>query len=344
MPLVFVGFVVATLALPVLAAAALVLDVLLRATRGRPWVALRLVAMLWVYLAAEVGGILGLFAIWLIAGLAGGGRRRRIVDRTYALQGAWATVLFGALRRLYSLRFEVEGDDAVEPGPILLFMRHASIVDTLLPSVLVTIPHGIRLRYVLKQELLSDPCLDIAGNRLPNAFVLRGSGESAREVARVRALACGLGPEEGVLIYPEGTRFTGAARRRALERLAARGDSELHGRGKAMKNVLPPRVGGPLALLEGNAEADVVVCAHHGLEGLARITDVWRGELVGRRIAVCFWRRPRNEIPAEHDERVRWLFEEWERVDRWISRVQGGSTPSASAAGEGGEGNSVSVS
>jgi hypothetical protein len=92
-----------------------------------------------------------------------------------------------------------------------------------------------------------------------------------------------------------------------------------------MENVLPPRVNGPLALLEGNAEADVVVCAHQGLEGLARITDVWRGELVGRRIRVRFWRRPRKEIPTDHDERVRWLFEEWERVDRWIGRVEGNS-------------------
>ncbi len=317
-PLVFIGFSLTTVMLPALVVAGVLVDVLRRATGKRPPVVLRLVAMLWAYLAAEVAGILGLFGIWLLAGRPGEARRRRIVDWTYALQCAWAVALFGALRRLFSLRFEVEGDDVVKPGPILVLMRHVSIVDTLLPSALVTRPHRIRLRYVLKRELLSDPCLDIAGGRLPNAFVQRGSGDSEREVARVRALARGLGPEEGVLIYPEGTRFTAEARRRALEHLARDG-GELYRRAQAMANVLPPRLGGSLALLEGNAEADVVVCAHHGLEGLARVRDIWNGDLVGRRIAVRFWRRPREQIPASRDERVRWLLQEWEQVDRWVT-------------------------
>ena len=319
MPLVFVGFALTTVALPVLVVAGSLVDVVRRATSGRPAVALRLVAMLWVYLAMEVAGIVGLFGIWLLAGPPGEVRRRRTVDWTYRVQCAWAAALFEALRRLFSLRFEVDGDDAVEPGPVLVLMRHTSIVDTLLPSTLVTRAHGIRLRYVLKKQLLSDPCLDIAGGRLPNAFVQRGSGDSEREVARVRALARELGPQEGVLIYPEGTRFTEEARRRALEHLAP-GGGELYRRAQSMANVLPPRLGGSLGLLEGNPEADVVVCAHHGLEGLARVADIWNGDLVGRRIAVYFWRRPREQIPASRDERVQWLLREWERLDAWVTR------------------------
>jgi 1-acyl-sn-glycerol-3-phosphate acyltransferase len=318
-PLVFVGFALTTVALPVLAAAALLVDVWRRATGGRPRVAVRLVAMLWVYLAMEMAGILGLLGIWLLAGPPGEARRRRIVDWTYAVQSAWASALFWSLRRLFSLRLDVEGDDVVKPGPVLVLMRHASIVDTLLPSVLVTRAHGVRLRYVLKQQLLFDPCLDIAGGRLPNAFVRRGSGDSEREIARVRALARDLGANEGVLIYPEGTRFTEEGRRHVLEHLARNG-GELHRRAQAMTNVLPPRLGGTLALLEGNDQADVVICAHHGLEGLARVKDIWNGDLVGRCIAVCFWRRPRAQLPASRDERVRWLLQEWEQVDAWINR------------------------
>ena len=41
----------------------------------------------------------------------------------------------------------------------------------------------IRLRYVLKHELRWDPCLDIVGWRLPNAFVRRGAQDTAGDVA-----------------------------------------------------------------------------------------------------------------------------------------------------------------
>jgi hypothetical protein len=43
------------------------------------------------------------------------------------------------------------------------------------PAILVSRPHGIRLRYVLKSELLADLCLDVAGPRLQ----LPGAGETA---------------------------------------------------------------------------------------------------------------------------------------------------------------------
>ena len=33
--------------------------------------------------------------------------------------------------------------------------------------------YHLRLRYVLKRELLWDPCLDIVGQRVPNIFVDR---------------------------------------------------------------------------------------------------------------------------------------------------------------------------
>ena len=70
----------------------------------------------------------------------------------------------------------------IPPAPILVVSRHASLIDTLLPGRYVTQPFGIRLRYVLKSELLVDPALDIAGNRLPNVFVDRG-GDTDRELA-----------------------------------------------------------------------------------------------------------------------------------------------------------------
>ena len=229
-PAIFLGLAAATLALPVLAVAALVLDL----ARRRRGIALRLVAMLWVFLAAEAAGIIVLFAVWVAAGPPGERRRRRLVrldlrgaerlDRR--APGSAAANLLAAHRG--------RGRRVIEPGPVLVLMRHASIVDTLLPAALITRRHGIRLRYVLKRQLLADPCLDIAGGRLPNAFVGRDSGDSEGEIARVRALARDLTAHDGVLIYPEGSRFTEEVRRHALERMAERGGL-VYERGRQMR-------------------------------------------------------------------------------------------------------------
>jgi 1-acyl-sn-glycerol-3-phosphate acyltransferase len=119
-------------------------------------------------------------------------------------------------------------------------MRHVSTADTLLPVLLFSRRHGVRLRYVMKRELLWDPCLDVVGQRVPSAFVRRDSGQPEREVALVVELGRGLGPRSGVLVYPEGTRFTAEKRLRALERIAASNQSYLLERAGALEQVLPP--------------------------------------------------------------------------------------------------------
>ena len=240
-----------------------------------------------------------------------------MLDRTYAVQRWWARTLFAAVTAAFRLRWSVRGAEEVAPGPVVVLMRHASIVDTLVPSVFVAAPGGLRLRYVLKRELLHDPCLDVAGNRLPNCFVDRSGERSAEEIARVRALAEGLGPRDGVLVYPEGTRFSGARLARVLERMR-QSDPERAERFAGLRCVLPPRRGGTLALLDAAPDADVVVCAHHGLDGLARIGDVWRGSLVGRRIEVSFRRIPRAQVPVG-PKRREWLDDLWQGLDEWVA-------------------------
>ena len=42
-----------------------------------------------------------------------------------------------------------------------MLLRHAGIADTIIPRVFYAIPQQVRLRYVLKKELLMDPCLDL---------------------------------------------------------------------------------------------------------------------------------------------------------------------------------------
>ena len=312
--------VVAPVALPLIA----VVDAARWLISRKHWMGVRLYSFGVVYLTAETAGLIALGATWVATGF--GRFRRPLLSWTFAIQQTWAGTLLGAARGIFGLRLEVENDEAISPGPIVLMVRHASIVDNLLPAVLVSTRHGILLRYILKRELLSDPCLDVAGNRLPNYFVQRGADDAQAELSAIRDLAAGLGPNDGVLIYPEGTRFTEAKQTRALEKLKEI-EPGLFERAQQLSHVLPPRLGGPLALLEAAGTADVVILTHQGLEGFAHLRDIWAGGMVDATIRVEFWRVPRSEIPTNRAEQISWLYEIWAGVDDWIDESSGRDTP-----------------
>lgn len=312
-----VAFVLATVLLPLLLAGASLVDLARWIARRRHWMAVRLVAMLWWFLFGELRGMLGLLAIWLLTGGPLGResvRRRRWV---YDLRIRWARSHLGGVRVLFGLTFEVEGLEAAGPGPVLILMRHASIIDNTLPDALIGRAHGLGLRFVLKRELQMLPTIDIGGRWVPTDFVRRASADSAGEVARLRGLAQDLGADEGVLIYPEGTRATPAKIARAKEVIAER-QPEIAPLAARLRHLLPPRLGGPLALLDEAGGTDVVFCGHEGLDGFARVSDIWAGGLVGTTIRVRIWRYPAADVPAAYDERVEWLYERWQQVDDWI--------------------------
>ena len=190
--------------------------------RRRRFASLRAGLLLVWILVCEAGGVLG--ACWLWLWHTGGSRARdRFLDRFWALEFAWFEAMLGGAEAILSFRVEIEpGGEPPPGGPVLLLMRHLSQADTMLPARLFSARYGIRMRYVLKRELLWDPCIDLAGHMLPNVFVDRDGHDSAAAVRSVAALARDLGPTDGVLIYPEGTRVTPEKQRRAVERIATR--------------------------------------------------------------------------------------------------------------------------
>ncbi|MEE8165846.1 MAG: hypothetical protein V3T64_09775, partial [Myxococcota bacterium] len=56
-------------------------------------------------------------------------------DGFFALECWWGNAIFSALARVLSLSVEVKGQDVVLPGHVLVFIRHATIIDTALPVV-----------------------------------------------------------------------------------------------------------------------------------------------------------------------------------------------------------------
>jgi len=319
LPTLFLATVLITLGLPLWWLLAWVVSLLFSAARAAPRVLLFLTIFLW----CEVLGVLASAWLWLRHGLSfDPDSRQRFLAANFHLQFWWANSLKRAAAWLFRLRFDVEGAEELDGEGVIMLPRHCSIGDTLIPIVFYCAAHNRCLRYVLKRELLFDPCLDIVGNRLPNYFVDRATRDSGREVEGIQALARDLPKDHGILIYPEGTRFSQAKRQTLLARLAAK-DPELAARAAHWDHLLPPRSAGPLGLLQANPGRDVVFCAHTGFEGSASFATLFNGSWLDTWVKVRFWRVPFTELPQDNDGLRAFLYDQWDRMNAEVTRLQG---------------------
>ncbi len=309
---------------PLLLVAAALVDVMRFLGGNTSFTTIRLLIVAWAYLTAE---IVGLAAAGVHFVLSGFGATNNLVRWSYRLQGLWTNFMLVAVTKAFSMNLEASGLDETTPGPFILMMRHASMIDVLIPAALVAHRGGIRLRWILKRELLSDPALDIVGSRLPNHFVDRSGSNRSDELAAIRDLASDLGPDDAVMIYPEGTRFTEQKRNSSIKRMSEM-HPELASRYSSLEHVLAPQPGGSLALLESGY--DVVFGTHTGLGGMASLREIWSGSLVGTTIRVRFWRVSAGDIPDDESDRLRWLVDRWVDLDRRTAELL---SPETSPAG-----------
>jgi len=312
------GFALLSILSPVLLVFAVAVDLFLWLRRRKPWMAVRLAVMLWWFLLGELYGLAGLLGIW-VSSLGHDSPRRR--ERVYALKRRWLTSHLAGIRVLFGLRFEFDGLELAGPGPVLMMIRHASIIDNALPDAIVGRAHGLGFRFIIKRELQMLPTIDIGGRWVPTLFVRRASGDTEGELERMRALTVNMSARDGLLIYPEGTRWTPEKMARAKEIIAER-QPEIAPLADRLQNVLPPRLGGPLALLEAARDADVVIFGHVGLDGFEYISDIWSGGLVGTTVHLKFWRFPAAEVPIERAALIAWLYARWQELDDWIGQMQ----------------------
>lgn len=302
-----------TLGAPVILPVAFVMDLIKR----QNWSTLRITLVFWVYFAFEVGALFVEFTQWLLSGIWLGLNKRRFLLWNFALQRWWVGHLIPTMLWIFNARIIAEGDYDLARKPFLLFMRHSSTADTPLGPYFA-FAQGVSLRIVVKRGLLLDPAIETSFNRCPNVFVRRDGVDSAKQIEAVGALMDDFGPAEGILIYPEGTRYTEAKKARIIEKLTAAGDEAAVARARALKRSLPPRPGGPLKLLEKNTGADVIFCAHVGLEASTSFREMWNGRLIGGTVRFKFWRVPFAEIPTKAEAQEAWLYQHWLKVDEFV--------------------------
>ena len=172
---------------------------------------------------------------------------------------------------------------------------------------------------MLKRELLLDPCLDIVGQRIPNVFTARGSGNPELEARRVVGLAERLETRDAVVIFPEGTRFTPRKREKLIARFREQGKDDLADFSESLSVTLSPLRAGAVALLAATPGADVVVVAHSGFEAMTSLADVFLGKLIGRVVRIRVHRVPAREVDRSEEGVRSFLKETWSEMDAWIA-------------------------
>ena len=309
-----------------------------RARRSR---ALRVAVLALTWSAGETAGLTVLLCLWIASGFGGRLRSEPYQARHYGLMRWFLDLVYRAAQRACGLKVGVTGPDDA-PGadgrPVIVVCRHAGPGDSLLLVHHLLTVCGRRPRVVMKAALQLDPVVDIAANRVPNAF-LRQATRTGRGHAttQIRRLAAGLAAGDALVIFPEGGNWTPLRWQRAIERLRRRGQGELAARVEAMPNVLPPRPAGTFAALAACPGADVIFVAHTGLDRLVSVRDVWRSLLTDVEVHARWWRVPSAAVPraAGHDAQITWLYDWWEHVDAWITaeraRMADGCTPMTAA-------------
>jgi 1-acyl-sn-glycerol-3-phosphate acyltransferase len=286
---------------------------LVRLRRRLPLARLLAFGFCWGWI--ELAGVARAFGTWCVG-------RGHDPATQYRLMRWWAGALMRALQVTIGISPRLEGGAALAGGNVIVLSRHASLADSLLSAWAIRVQADLWPRYVLKRELLNDPCLDIVGLRIPNHFLDRQAADSRSELDALRHLASGVGPGGAAVIFTEGTRSNPRKRARALDKIAER-DPERAKRLGALRHLLPPRPAGSAALLEGAPDADVVLAWHTGFDGLDSFGGIV-AELAEPLPPVRFVVRrvPRDDVPTG-DDFVRWLDDQWLRMDAEVDEALG---------------------
>ncbi len=240
-------------------------------------------------------------------------------DRTNRMQhamGTWSMSLINWAGHTMGARIDWGDPSTMPAGHLLMLSRHASNVDAIIPATLFPLLLGRPAHYVLKRELRWITSIDLFGPPLGNYFVARG-GNTEGELAQLRSLGQHVRPEGALVIFPEGTFATPAARARIRASLERRREAEALALTDELQALLPPKPSGVLALLDARPDALPMVLAHRGLDGVASFSGMRASLPLREPIVVRWW--PTEAVPESDADQRRWLRDEWRRLDRWVT-------------------------
>lgn len=297
---------------PALLVAAAIADLFVSGDRRT----VRMVAFGTFFVFMEAAGLVVLFALWVRFGARLATERAKAAH--YRVMAFYLMVMYSAVSRLFGLRVDIEERRAPQPGPVLVFSRHAGPGNSLMLIGTMMIAFNRRPRIVMLAKLQWDPLFDTMFNRLPNRFITHEKGKSEQYVAAIGELAGNLGDHDAFVLFPEGRDFTQRLRRTAIDYLRTKGLDRHADRAEAMLYVLPPRHRGPHAAIKSAPEADVVFVAHSVLEELGSFRELWRRIPLRHPIAGRYWRIPPSEVPHVEADVIEWLYIWWEQIDRWV--------------------------
>ena len=304
--------------------------------RGRP---IRFGIFLGMYLTAEWAGLVSAVWLWMRAGFGTHLAADRHQDANCALLTRLLGWLYATAIRVFGLQVEVLPPKSNDPDsapaaiedlsdrPLLVFSRHAGPGDSFLLIYALLARAHRRPRIVLKEVLAFDPLLDVLVGRMPHSFVGRGHNHVTEAIKQITT---NMGPKDALIVFPEGANFTAARRRRAIAMLRLRplGARSTTRRAQRLENVLPPHPSGVFAAIDAAPAGSVVAfVAHTGLDHLESAAGVWHGTPLVDPVEVTWWTVPTDRVPTDSDARVRWLVDNWTKVDGWIKRNRPAPAP-----------------
>ena len=281
---------------------------------------LRVVAFAVFYLVMEIVGLVAMLVLWIRFGFGTRLKTERAVESHYRFMTWWLLRMYRAISKLLGLRINIEERPEPQPGPLLVFCRHAGPGNSLMLIGTMMIAYGRRPRIVMLAMLLWDPLFDSMGNRLPNKFITHNKKDSDRYVTAIGELATGLRDQDAFVLFPEGKDFTQPLRLRAIAYLREKGFDRHAEKAEGMLNVLPPRHKGPMAAILAAPEADVAFVAHSVLEELGSFKDLWARVPLKEPIDARYWRLPPDQVPRVEAELIEWLYTWWDQIDEWIEQ------------------------
>jgi 1-acyl-sn-glycerol-3-phosphate acyltransferase len=325
-PLMLVASVVAVLTLPLTAVVAGLLGLLAPRAWSRP---LRLLLLVVGYLAAEGVGLIALGVLWVIAGFGRSIRDPASERRHYVLVHTYLEWLYWLVKRVLRVSVRVAGPapEAYRDRPLIVFCRHAGPGDSFLIVHALLDWYDREPRIVLKDTLQWDPAIDVVLNRLPNRFIRSGSPglptvdhpQQPPPEQVIGELARKLDGNDALVLFPEGGNFTARRRVRAIQRLRKIGLHAEVRKAEAMRNVLPPRPAGVLAVLANAGDADVVWVGHTGTDHLLSVADIWAAVPMDTEILMRWWHVSAKDVPLEPEAQIDWLYQWWKQIDDWIA-------------------------